>query len=544
VAATASQKNIKIMTELNKPTTLSGSEIPNHEMADVALSDEQAPSSANRVEPATQTDTEAETITDTVTSTVADKQQHLSISPSTMSLLGNEDAKWDTSTKRMVLGILLIAFIFIIWLSRPIVSILIFSSIVAYLLKPIVDLAERIRIPRAASTVLIFLLLAVASIVVPIVLAPILVEQLGLLISFDRNAIVRDLVAWIEQSLANLPQEDIVITLLGDRTFTIPVGETVKQVEESIQRFTFIPTLAGILNYFQTAVGTATNVVGSATAISFTVVGGIVQFLVTTILVFVVSLYLTKDAPKIRMYVEDLFPRSYQPELMGLLKRIGGIWQAFFRGQIVLCLVIGSITTATLYLLGMPGALVLGIFAGAMEIIPNLGPALALIPALIVALIQGSTNPALMELGNMGSLGFALLIIGVYFVIQQIENSIIVPRVIGDSVNLHPVVIICGVYIGFSIGGILGAFLAAPVIATVRTIGSYIHAKLLDYEPFVDEDLPLASSGMQPTVYRRTVTGKELAARDQAAVRQLGSDDLPETDEGDSLLDESTVING
>jgi len=97
-----------------------------------------------------------------------------------------------------------------------------------------------------------------------------------------------------------------------------------------------------------------------------------------------------------------------------------------------------SITTISLYLLGMPGALVLGIFAGAMEIIPNLGPALALIPALVVALIQGSENPALMEMSTMGNVGFALIVVGVYFVIQQVENSVIVPRVIGDSVNLHP----------------------------------------------------------------------------------------------------------
>lgn len=506
------------MTETNNNNNFSESEMPDIETEDAAALSADLPA--------------------------VDAPRRISVAASAISLLSNEDAKWDISTKRMVLGILLIVIIFIIWLSRPVVPILIFSSIVAYLLKPIVDLAERIRIPRAASTVLLFLLLVVASIIVPIVFAPILVEQLGLLISFDRNAIVQDLVAWIEQSLANLPQEDVVITLIGDRTFTIPLGETVKQAQESIERFTFIPTLAEILNYFQTAVGTATNVVGSATAISFTVVGGIVQFLVTTILVFVVSLYLTKDAPKIRAYVEDLFPRSYQPELVGLLKRIGGIWQAFFRGQIVLCLVIGTMTTVILYLLGMPGALVLGIFAGVMEIIPNLGPALALIPALVVALIQGSTNPALMEIGNLGSLGFGLVIIGVYFVIQQIENSVIVPRVIGDSVNLHPVVIICGVYIGFGVGGILGAFLAAPVIATVRTVGSYIHAKLLDYEPFVDESSQ--TSNIEPTIYRRTVTGEELAAQDRAAA---GGDDLAdssvaEVEEAGSMLDEGTVENG
>lgn len=510
------------MTQSNSPSSFSEPETPD---ADVSESEVWDPDAAPEAELA-----------------IRDKRQ-ASNPISTMSLLGREDAKWDTSTKRMVLGILLIAVLFIIWLSRPVIPILVFSSIVAYLLKPIVDLAERIHIPRAVTTILLFLLLVVTSIFAPIILAPVLVEQLSLLISFDRNVIVQNLVAWIEQSLANLPQEDIVFTFFGDRNLTIPAGETVKQMQESLQQFTFIPTLSEILNYFQTAVGTATSVVGSATAISFTVVGGIVQFLVSTILILVISLYLTKDAPKIREYVEDLFPRSYQPELVGLLKRIGGIWQAFFRGQIILCIVIGIITTVILYLLGMPGALVLGIFAGAMEIIPNLGPALALIPALVVALIQGSDNPALMEISTMGNLGFALIVIGAYFVIQQVENSIIVPRVIGDSVNLHPVVIICGVYVGFSIGGILGAFLAAPVIATVRTIGSYIHAKLLDYEPFIQEDELSTTSRGPSTVYRRIVTGDELAAQDRAAASLIESP-LADDDEASTVLDEGTVSNG
>ncbi|MCB0184142.1 MAG: AI-2E family transporter, partial [Caldilineaceae bacterium] len=211
-----------------------------------------------------------------------------------------------------------------------------------------------------------------------------------------------------------------------------------------------------------------------------------------------------KDAPKIRSYVQGLFPPSYQPEFGELLRRISRIWQAFFRGQILLCLIIGVSTWLSLELAGMPGALILGAVAGALEIVPNLGPTLAMIPAVIVALIQGSD-----VLGPMGidNVSFALITVGIYFLIQQLENNIIVPRVIGDSVNLHPIIVICGVVVGFSVGGVLGAFLAAPVIASMRVIGGYIHAKLLDYPPFqgrIGAEKPRIRS------YRRTLKGEEI----------------------------------
>jgi predicted PurR-regulated permease PerM len=258
------------------------------------------------------------------------------------------------------------------------------------------------------------------------------------------------------------------------------------------------------LDYIQQVIGTTTTVVSSTAVIGISVVGGIVQFLFTFLVIFFMSLYLTKDAPQIRSYVQGLFPPSYQPEFGELLRRISRIWQSFFRGQIVLCLIIGVTTWLSLELAGMPGALILGAVAGALEIIPNLGPTLAMIPAVIVALIQGSD-----VLGPLGidKMSFALITVGIYFLIQQLENNIVVPRVIGDSVNLHPIVVIGGVVIGFSVGGLLGAFLAAPVIASLRVVGGYIHAKLLDYPPFEGRiNVPQP----RPRTYRRTLKGEEI----------------------------------
>ena len=254
--------------------------------------------------------------------------------------------------------------------------------------------------------------------------------------------------------------------------------------------------------------------------------------LITVLIVFFLSLYMTKDAPKIRSYVASLFPASYQPEVVDLFRRMGFIWQAFFRGQIMLSLVVGVVVWAALSAVGMPGALLLGILAGMLEVIPNLGPVIAMIPAIIIALIQGS--PLLGPLG-ISNVGFALIIVAIYFIIQQLENNILVPRIIGSSVNLHPIIVICGVAIGFQVFGILGALLAAPIIATLRVLGSYIHAKLLGYQPFVDDERPRPRR--DGFLYRRTVTGDELDAKSQSAAEIEGKieralDDEGKTDEG------------
>jgi predicted PurR-regulated permease PerM len=127
---------------------------------------------------------------------------------------------------------------------------------------------------------------------------------------------------------------------------------------------------------------------------------------------------------------------------------------------------------------GVRNALILGIIAGVLEIIPNIGPAVAAIPAVLIAYFQGSTY---LPLSNGW---FALLVIGLYVVIQQLENNILVPRIIGRSLNLHPLVVIIGAIAGASLAGVLGIFLAAPILASLRILGEYFHCKLLDLEPF------------------------------------------------------------
>lgn len=412
----------------------------------------------------------------------------------------NVEARWDVATKRTAFIIMLIVSAGLLWISRPVIPLLVISGIASYLLSPIVDVGERLRIPRGVTTIAVYVLVLVGLVLLPVFLVPILLQQLRVIAEFDVNRTATSVILWVSERINSIPG---TIQIMG---FSVPIGQAVQDFQQNFEQYISVPTLADILNYLQQVISTTTSVVGNTASIGFSVVGTIVQVVVLSILTFFLSLYLTKDAPLIREYVQDLFPRSFQPELAELFRRIGYMWQSFFRGQLLLCLTIGVITWLALQLVGMPGALVLAIVAGAMEVIPNLGPTLATIPAVIVALIQGSDVLAAYGVNN---LGFALITVAIYFIIQQLENSIIVPRVIGGSVNLHPIAVICGVVIGFSVGGIWGAFFAAPVIATLRIIGGYVHAKLLDYPPF-QAPYTAYRTAHGRTTYRRTITGSQL----------------------------------
>jgi predicted PurR-regulated permease PerM len=160
------------------------------------------------------------------------------------------------------------------------------------------------------------------------------------------------------------------------------------------------------------------------------------------------------------------------------MNRLSATWRAYFRGQFILMFTVGTITLIGNTALGLPGAFSLAVIAGLLELVPNFGPFLAAVPAIMVALLQGSTY------WGVNHFIFALMVIGFYVLVQQVENNFIVPRVLGGAVKLHPLVIMGGVVVGASVAGIVGALLAAPVIASGKEIMSYLYAKLLSQDPF------------------------------------------------------------
>jgi len=192
----------------------------------------------------------------------------------------------------------------------------------------------------------------------------------------------------------------------------------------------------------------------------------------------VLAFYLLLDAERVGSSLQSLVPPTYRREAAGILAQASKTWNAFLRGQLVLCTFIGVLTWLATSVAGLRFSIALGIVAGVLELIPSLGPLLAAVPAVLLALFQGS---AILPTTNLGD---AIIVTGIYVLIHLIENNFLGPRIIGSSLHLPPMIVIIGVLGGVTVGGLLGALLAAPVLATLRDMLHYVYCKLADIDPF------------------------------------------------------------
>jgi predicted PurR-regulated permease PerM len=156
---------------------------------------------------------------------------------------------------------------------------------------------------------------------------------------------------------------------------------------------------------------------------------------------------------------------------------------AWLRGNITLMVVIGVTVWIGNLILGTPNAFFLGVISGLLELIPTIGPALALIPAVLVALTQGSSH------FDVSNFSFAIIVLIFYLLVQVLENNFVVPRVMGQELKLHPLVVLIGILVGAASFGVLGALLAAPVIAMAKIVLKYLYMKVLGEDPFPPEVL-------------------------------------------------------
>ncbi len=383
------------------------------------------------------------------------------------------NTQWDAPTKRIVAVGLGLFFIYVLILSRSVLPFLIIAALIAFLLAPIVGFLNRkLYIPKALAVIIAYLLLALFLTLFPLILIPAVLNAFGD-INIDWVALIQQLLAWLRTTL-----ESWRTVRIWDITYDLsssinPAIETLNNISPTQFIPSFETIIASIPTTLQFTWGVASNVLG-------TIASSFLAFMLT----FVFSIYLTIDGGKFVQTFISLVPAAYRADMRELHRRIKAIWSAYFRGQFILAVVIGVMTWVVGTIIGLPGAFALAVIAGAMEILPNIGPVLAAIPALLVALVQGSI---LLPTGN---LTFMLVVMGAYMLIQQIENNLIVPKILGEAVELHPLFVMTGVIVGATVAGILGALIAAPTIASARVLVAYAYAKILDEDPFPTPHIP------------------------------------------------------
>ena len=379
--------------------------------------------------------------------------------------------RWSASAKRTVALIVLVCVGLVLYSFRGVLLPLVLAFLLAFILDPVVDFLEhRLRLSRTVAAVLVFLFGGLILAAAPAVAVPPLVRAIRRL-NLDFVEIAADL-----DRLMARP-----VVLFG---FELELRSVYEQ-------------LVGSLEEFLSAVASGT----------LDVVVGFASTLVWVVFILLSAFYLVRDGERIVGWLDGLVPPSLRDDFVQLRKRFALVWNAFLRGQLLMALLLALITTVVATIVGLRNALALGLLAGAMEFVPNLGPIIAAVPAVLVAFFVGSSW---LPLSNFW---FAVLVLGLYLVIQQVEGNVLLPRILGHSLNLHPLIVLVAVIAGGSLAGILGVMLAAPTVATLRVLMEYIYCRLTDRDPFPEAgqrpaDRPGLGHRLWTRVRRRALAGQ------------------------------------
>ena len=322
----------------------------------------------------------------------------------------------DISTMTLFKVLLIVGAIFFLFFVRDVVLIVFVALILSSAFDPWVDLLQKYRLPRALAILLIYLVvLAALAGAVYLIIPPIISE--------------------VQQLSNDFPQysERLMSSWSAFQSFSAEHA-WVQQLQTSVTTWQ-TNTLAGG---------------GVFTTVS-SFFGGIVSFF----MILVITFYMTVDEHNMKRVLRALVPVAHQPYATHLINRMQDKIGRWLRGQLLLSLIIFLVSYAGLTILGVKYALVLALFAGVTELIPYLGPFIGLIPALFIGLTQSPLT--------------ALLVLGLYVIIQQLENYVIVPKVMQRAVGLNPIIVIIAMLIGAKVAGIMGIIMAVPV-ATAASV--------------------------------------------------------------------------
>jgi predicted PurR-regulated permease PerM len=383
----------------------------------------------------------------------------------------------------LAVGVLLTILAGLIWglgwllhLLSPVLWPLAIGGILAYLLDPVVDYFERKKIPRGRAIILVFILCALALTAFFASIIPRVVRESGRLIS-DLPEYSRKLQGDLNQWMSSRPILDkwrgklfpssrtnyVTISTNGTNiTLAIsPDGQTniVTSPPPKVAEHAWTEQVSQrVLEWL----GDTLPKMGSWLGAQLSRVASWAGMIIGLALVPVFTYYFLQEKTGIQKGWTNYLPvmeSRFKDELVFCLNAINDYLIVFFRGQVVVAFCIGVLLTIGFLAIGLNYAVILGILAGVLSIVPYLGAILTIIPAMILAAVQFKDwlHP--------------LLVLAIFALVQTLEGFVISPKIMGDRVGLHPLTIIIAVMVGTTLlGGILGGILAIPLTAALRVL--------------------------------------------------------------------------
>jgi predicted PurR-regulated permease PerM len=315
----------------------------------------------------------------------------------------------------------------------PVLLPLAIAGIIAYLLDPVVDYLERKRVPRAAAILLVFFL------------------GLGVVVGVSATVIPR-LVVETKDLAEKVPvYRDRIVNEANEWMVNSPWGQRFKEAWAGDFR-----------DQLQSWAGKAAPAVSAWFVTQASKIASWFGLLVGIAMVPVYLFYLLLEKQGISQGWTSYVPiqeSRWKDEAVFIIQQINDYLILFFRGQVLVALCDGVLLTIGFLAIGLDYAFLLGMVAGLLSIVPFLGVALSIVPALLLAVVQ------------YGDWLHPALVVGVFAAVQFLEGFVISPKIMGDRVGLHPLTIILAVMIGTTLmGGIIGGILAIPLTAALRVL--------------------------------------------------------------------------
>ncbi len=347
----------------------------------------------------------------------------------------SEGVLWRVTTRTVLFTIGTLLTLYLLYMLRAVVVQLLLAVIVSAGITPIVDRlapaidpgaasgTRRRQAPRALVVVFIYAALIALLVLLGAVIIPPAILQ-------------------VEDLARNLPS---YATRVQEWTEGLP------------SRYPFLPAgvVEGLPDQLRGSVAQLSGVLTQALVV-FQFLLGFLGGALNFIFILFLALYLTSDADRIRRYFITFLPPDRRPQFALVTEHIGERLGGWVRGQITLSAIIGAITLVGLLLIGVPYAVLLSLVAALGEAVPMVGPIFSAVPAVIVAFFVSPFH------------GF--LTLGLYVIVQQVENAVVVPKVMERAVSLHPLAVMMALLIGSELYGVTGAILSVPVAAAISVV--------------------------------------------------------------------------
>ncbi|MEO6969045.1 MAG: AI-2E family transporter [Rhodanobacteraceae bacterium] len=341
----------------------------------------------------------------------------------------------DTIGRRWQWLAIAIAIGLLLWLLAPVLTPFVIAAIFAYMGDPLADRLQRAGCNRAVAASIVFLVMLLMVVATLLLLVPLIERQIVRLI----NALPT-YGAWVQQSMLPWLQQRLRLPANTFRTDEL---------------------LAKLREHIGTVGNVATVILGYATRSGLAIIG----WMVSLVLIPVVAFYLLRDWDVMIARIDELLPRTIEPTVARLARESDTVLGAFVRGQLLVMVALGLYYAVTLWAIGLDVGVLIGVFAGLVSFVPYLGFITGLFASLIAALV---------EYHDWQHIVMVLVVMGVGSVL---EAYVLVPRLVGGKIGLHPVAVIFAVLAFGELFGFLGVLLALPLASVTMVLLRYAHER-------------------------------------------------------------------